>query len=97
MKTGSLTSYALALSAGLLLLAGCTANDDRQTGITTIGNTVAGTVVDDKGTLVTNAEVRLIREDCNPSTYPSKTVAVYSMQKFPFRSCLTFPPLAVTR
>jgi hypothetical protein len=54
-----------ALAAGLLALQGC--GPERTTGITTIGNTVAGVVVDDKGTLVANAEVRLIDPAYNPA------------------------------
>src|SRR5437879_54669 len=48
-------------------LAGCNGQDEGSTaGITTIGNTVAGTVTTSKGTEVPNAEVRLIPADYNP-------------------------------
>jgi hypothetical protein len=51
-----------------LFLSGCTKDDGGGgvTGITTIGNTVAGTVVDTKGDVVVNAEVRLIGNAYNP-------------------------------
>lgn len=64
-------SLALALTCATLLSA-C-ANREDHAGITTIGNTIAGTVVDDKGTLVANAEVRLLSSDYNPANDPSET------------------------
>ncbi|MDB5105745.1 MAG: hypothetical protein JWP91_3434 [Fibrobacteres bacterium] len=74
MMTRSLSYLSMAAAAGLLLLAGCSSPEDGATaGITTIGNTVAGTVVDDKGTLVTNAEVRLIDPGYNPSNDIAET------------------------
>ena len=66
----------LKLSAVSLLitvwLCGCANRNDDSAGITTIGNTVAGTVADDKGVLVANAEVRLINADYNPANDPSE-------------------------
>jgi hypothetical protein len=58
----------------LLALSSCmTKDNDDQAGITTIGNTIAGTVVDDKGTLVANAEVRLIKPDYNAANDAAET------------------------
>ena len=60
-------AVALLLLGGMLGMQGCFKQDNGNTaGITTIGNTVAGTVVDGKGTLVVNAEVRLIGTAYNP-------------------------------
>lgn len=74
MTFRSFSIRALAMTAGLSLFAGCTRQDDGSTaGITTIGNTIAGTVVDDKGTLVANAEVRLIKPDYNPANDAAET------------------------
>jgi hypothetical protein len=75
MKLRSAHFSILAAAAGMLAmssLSGCSGNDSTA-GITTIGNTVAGTVVDDKGTLVVNAEVRLINPGYNPANDPSET------------------------
>ena len=54
-------------------LCGCGNHDGSTAGITTIGNTIAGTVADDKGVLVSNAEVRLLRDDYNPANDPAET------------------------
>jgi hypothetical protein len=71
MKNLPQTSSLLAVASAMLLLSGC--GPDRVSGITTIGNTVAGTVVDEKGTLVANAEVRLIDPAYNPSNDAAET------------------------
>ena len=62
---------ATALACAALL--GACSNREDHAGITTIGNTIAGTVVDDKGTLVANAEVRLLSADYNPVNDPAET------------------------
>lgn len=73
MRLTPLTLPSLAMMAGLLF-SGCSRMDDGPSaGITTIGNTIAGTVVDDKGTLVANAEVRLLKPDYNPANDVSET------------------------
>jgi hypothetical protein len=72
MMSRSLSPCILAIAAGFSLFAGCNRQDD-SAGITTIGNTIAGTVVDDKGTLVANAEVRLIHPDYNPANDAAET------------------------
>jgi hypothetical protein len=63
------------LSLGMLagLFMACTSNDKPTAGITTIGNTVAGVVVDSKNELVVNAEVRLIGGNYNPVLDPTET------------------------
>lgn len=63
---------AAALACAALLWA-CANRGEETSGITTIGNTVAGIVVDEKGTLVANAEVRLLRDDYNPANDPSES------------------------
>lgn len=69
MTFRSLSIPFLAMTAGLLLFGACTRSDDGSTA----GNTIAGTVVDDKGSVVTNAEVRLIAPDYNPANDGAET------------------------
>src|SRR4051812_22110839 len=55
-------------ACSILGMYGCNGKEDDGTsaGITTIGNTVAGRVLTNKGTEVPNAEVRLIPAAYNP-------------------------------